>query len=104
MSDFERHRQSLLREKLDTGGDGWRAEVRKYLKTLEVEVSPKTDIVRWWQVHFSRVPSPSHAHFGILTSRIMSMSILRWRGWPLISFLSKRHPSLVSVCSRQASK
>lgn len=50
MSDFDRHRQALLVEKLATGGDGWRSEVRKYSKTLEEDVSPKTDVVRWWQV------------------------------------------------------
>ena len=51
MSDFDHHRQALLVEKLATGGDGWRSEVHKYSKMLEEDVSPKTDVVRWWQVH-----------------------------------------------------
>ena len=50
MSDYDHHRQALLVERLEAGGDGWRAEVRKYTKTLEEGVSPRTDVVKWWQV------------------------------------------------------
>lgn len=50
MSDFDRRRQLLLKEKSATGGDGWIGEVQKYLNTLEDNVSSDTNIVQWWQV------------------------------------------------------
>ena len=61
MSDYDHHQQALLIERLVMGGDGWRAEVHKYSKTLEAGVSTRTDIVKWWQVRCYNVP-PSIAH------------------------------------------
>ena len=56
MSDYDHHRQALLIERSVMGGDGWRAEVRKYSKTLEAGVSTRTDVVKWWQVRCYNVP------------------------------------------------
>lgn len=50
MSEFDRHRQSLITEDED---EGWKAELRRYLKSVPAEVTKDTDIVTWWQV---RIP------------------------------------------------
>ena len=56
MSDYDHHQQALLIERSVMGDDGWRAEVRKYSKTLEAGVSTRTNIVMWWQVCCYNVP------------------------------------------------
>jgi hypothetical protein len=61
MSEYDHHQQALLIERSVMGGDGWRAEVHKYSKTLKAGVSPRTNVVKWWQVHCYNVP-PSIAH------------------------------------------
>lgn len=46
MSNFDRHRLSLLAE----DEEGWRAELRRYLKDMPADVTKDSDIVMWWQV------------------------------------------------------
>jgi hypothetical protein len=55
MSDFDRHRKSLLKHgnSVETCG----AEVRRYLKTVEEDVERDTNIVEWWQVSYWNVLS-----------------------------------------------
>ena len=48
LSDFDRHRQSLLKK--GTSAETWGAEVRRYLKEVEEDVTKDTDIIKWWQV------------------------------------------------------
>ena len=51
LSDFDRHRQSLINQKGgSTTTDTCGAEVRRYLKEVEEDVTKDTDIVKWWQV------------------------------------------------------
>ncbi len=50
MSEFDRHRQTLLS---DDAEEGWASELRRYLGTMQWDVKKDTDIVEWWQV---RVP------------------------------------------------
>ena len=48
VANFDQHCQSLLDgASLET----WAAEVRHYLRTVEVDVKRDTDILKWWQVH-----------------------------------------------------
>jgi hypothetical protein len=47
LSEFDRHRQSLLMQEED---EGWAAELRRYLKDVPADVTKDTDIVKWWQV------------------------------------------------------
>jgi hypothetical protein len=47
ISEFDRHRLSLMSREQD---GGWEAELRRYLKDLPANVSKETDIVEWWQV------------------------------------------------------
>ena len=48
LSDFDRHRQTLLMDKEEV--EGWSAELHRYLKEMSANVSKETDIVEWWQV------------------------------------------------------
>jgi hypothetical protein len=47
LSDFDRHRLTLL---LGQEGEGWQAELRRYLKDMPANVTKDTDIMEWWQV------------------------------------------------------
>lgn len=48
MSDFDRHRLTLLKN--SRAREGWQAELRRYEKDVPADVTPETDIVNWWQV------------------------------------------------------
>jgi len=45
-SDFDEHRKTLLTHEVD---DGWRAELRRYFKTV-FNVDKNVDVIKWWQV------------------------------------------------------
>ena len=47
LSEFDRHHLTLL---LGQEGEGWQAELRRYLKDMPADVTKDTDIVKWWQV------------------------------------------------------
>jgi hypothetical protein len=47
MSEFDKHRETLLSDDLD---EGWASELRRYLNTMQRDVKKDTDIVEWWQV------------------------------------------------------
>lgn len=49
LSDFNRHRQTLLSRDED---QGWQAELQHYWKDISANVSKDTDIVENWQVEF----------------------------------------------------
>ena len=57
IADFDQHHQSLLNgASLET----WAAEVRRYLRTVEMDVKKDVDVLKWWQVcyftfHFLRM-------------------------------------------------
>ncbi|KAM6489237.1 hypothetical protein JOM56_015407 [Amanita muscaria] len=51
LSDFDRHRQSLLKQ--GNNNETWGAEIRRYLNDVE-DVAKDTDVVKWWQA--SSVP------------------------------------------------
>jgi hypothetical protein len=51
LSEFDRHQLTLL---LGEKGEGWQAELHRYLKDMPANVTKDTDIVKWWQV---RCPS-----------------------------------------------
>ena len=48
-------RESLL---TDDAVEGWASELRRYLCTMQREVTKETDLVKWWQVSYV----PSHYH------------------------------------------
>ena len=50
MKDFHRHRERLAKQDGTRETDDWQSELRRYLKVLAKDVSPKTDVVAWWQV------------------------------------------------------
>ena len=47
LSEFDRHQLMLLSGQ---AGEGWQAELRRYLKDMPTNVTKDTDIVEWWQV------------------------------------------------------
>ena len=49
LSEFDKHRESLLSNDIE---EGWAAELRSYLKTIHHDIKKDSDIVEWWQVRF----------------------------------------------------
>jgi len=47
LSEFDCHRLTLLSGQ---AGEGWQAELHRYLKDMPANVTKDTDIVEWWQV------------------------------------------------------
>jgi len=47
LTEFDKHRKTLLTVDDD---EGWAAELRRYLGTMQREVEKDTDLVEWWQV------------------------------------------------------
>ena len=47
LSEFDKHRETLLSEDTE---EGWASELRRYLGTMQRDVTKQTDIVEWWQV------------------------------------------------------
>ncbi|KAF7770801.1 hypothetical protein Agabi119p4_6775 [Agaricus bisporus var. burnettii] len=66
LSEFDRRRQALLKEKSAAGGEDWRKEVRTYLGTVEPDVSVTTDIVVWWQDHAPVYPTLARIALDVL--------------------------------------
>jgi len=56
LSDFDKHRKQLL---TDDAQEGWVLELRRYLSTMQADVTKDTDLVEWWQVRSSR-SGPCH--------------------------------------------
>jgi hypothetical protein len=59
-SEFERHRRQLIQQKSHVDGNGWRAELRRYLSDLPSDVSKDMDIVKWWSDHVKTYPTLAH--------------------------------------------
>jgi len=47
LSEFDRYWLMLLSGQ---AGEGWQAELRRYLKDMPTNVTKDMDIVEWWQV------------------------------------------------------
>jgi hypothetical protein len=47
LSEFDKHRETLLSDDTE---EGWASELRRYLGTMQRDVTKQTDIVEWWQV------------------------------------------------------
>lgn len=47
MSEFDKHRESLLS---DDAEEGWASELHRYLGTMQQNVKKDTNLVEWWQV------------------------------------------------------
>ena len=57
-SEFDKHREMLLTANMI---EGWVAELRRYLSTMQRDVTKNTDLVEWWQVrHFFRIFLVTH--------------------------------------------
>jgi hypothetical protein len=63
LSEFDKHRETLLTADAE---EGWASELRRYLGTMQRDVTKNTDLVEWWQVrNFLGIFSVrvSHHHF-----------------------------------------
>ena len=47
LSEFDKLRKTLL---TDDAEEGWASELRRYLGTMQRDVTKDTDLVEWWQV------------------------------------------------------
>lgn len=47
LSEFDKHRETLLTADAE---EGWASELRRYIGTMQREVTKNTDLVEWWQV------------------------------------------------------
>ena len=47
LSKFDKLRERLL---TDDAEEGWALELRRYLGTMQRDVTKDTDLVKWWQV------------------------------------------------------
>jgi len=47
LSEYDKLRETLL---TDDAEEGWASELRRYLKSMDRDVTKDTDIVEWWQV------------------------------------------------------
>jgi hypothetical protein len=48
LTDFDKHRETLLN---DDQEEGWASELRRYLGTMQRDVTKDLDLVEWWQVN-----------------------------------------------------
>jgi hypothetical protein len=55
LSEFDKHRKQLL---TDDAQEGWVSELRRYLSTMQGDVTKNTDLVEWWQVRNSWLCHP----------------------------------------------
>lgn len=47
LSEFDKLRETLLTDDLE---EGWASELRRYLGSMQRDVTKETDLVEWWQV------------------------------------------------------
>jgi hypothetical protein len=47
LSEFDKLRETLLTDDIE---EGWSSELRRYLSTMQREVTKDTDLIEWWQV------------------------------------------------------
>jgi hypothetical protein len=52
LSEFDKLRETLLTDDME---EGWASELRRYLSTMQRDVSKETDLVEWWQVVLSQL-------------------------------------------------
>jgi len=51
LSEFNKHHKQLL---TDDAQEGWILELRRYLSTMQGDVTKDTDLIEWWQVRSSK--------------------------------------------------
>jgi len=47
LSEYDKLREMLITNDAE---EGWSSELRRYLKSMDRDVTKDTDIVEWWQV------------------------------------------------------
>ena len=60
LSEFDKHWKTLLTADAE---EGWASELRRYLSTMQWDVTKNTDLVEWWQVRdFLGIFSVTHRY------------------------------------------
>ena len=49
LSEYDKLRETLL---TDDAEEGWASKLRRYLYTMQRDVTKETDLVEWWQVSY----------------------------------------------------
>ena len=98
-SDYDKLRHTLL---TDDAADGWASELRRYLGTMQRDVTKDTDLVEWWQVVFDSFKLLSYSL--LMLSRNMHSCIRHLPVSQLMYFLHRLPLSLASEFFRAASK
>jgi len=62
IQDFHRHCEHLTQQDQTREIEDWQSELRHYLKVIAKDVSPETDVIEWWQVRRSFIPSILCSH------------------------------------------
>jgi len=57
IQDFYRHHERLTQQDQTCEVEDWQSELRHYLKVIAKDVSLETDVIEWWQVCRSFIPS-----------------------------------------------
>lgn len=98
-SEFDRHRQSLLKD--GTSSETCGAEVRRYLKNVEADIEKDVDVVKWWEVSFPMLRDQLLTHD---TSRSTPSSIRHLQEWRLTSYHARPHRFHVNDYFPQANR
>ncbi|KIM36033.1 hypothetical protein M413DRAFT_57964, partial [Hebeloma cylindrosporum] len=70
LSEFDKHRETLL---ADDAQEGWASELRRYLGTMERDVTKDTDLIEWWQNHALLYPTLGRIALDVLASQASSV-------------------------------
>ncbi len=95
--EFDKLRETLLTDNME---EGWASELRRYLSTMQQDVTKDTDLVKWWQVS-SQLQLDLHA----LTSiRTMHSCFQHSHGLRLMSCQLRLHLFRARGCSLAPNK
>jgi len=90
LSEFDRHRLTLLSGQ---EGEGWQAELHRYLDDMPANVTKDTDIVKWWQV---RSWLQCAWYYSFLTAYRITDPITPHSDVSQLTFLHVQHPPFLA--------
>ena len=89
LSEFDKLRETLLTADAE---EGWASELRRYMSTMQRDVTKHTDLVEWWQVSHSPFclclfgPYPDSSLHRTMRNYTLRLHVLR-----LMYFRLRRH-------------
>jgi len=70
LSEFDKLRETLLAADAE---EGWASELRRYLGTMQRDVTKNTDLVEWWQNNATLFPTLACIALDVLPSQASSV-------------------------------